>query len=151
MQRSAYAPAAVLPDYAGGAEHASVTEAIRNATLVVVSCRPGVFDLDAVKETIEIAREARKPYAVIVNATPPKRQDALAALNIPGLGRADYAALEFLAGVGRRRGRHGVRRRVLCRGQNGPALRGYRKVGEANPRREACAPAALVAGIYALG
>jgi hypothetical protein len=31
MQRSAYAPAAVLPDYAGGAEHASVTEAIRNA------------------------------------------------------------------------------------------------------------------------
>jgi chromosome partitioning protein len=49
-------------------------------------CRPGVFDLDAVKETIEFAREAHKPYAVIVNAAPPKRQDVLAALNIPVWG-----------------------------------------------------------------
>jgi chromosome partitioning protein len=74
-----------------------VTEAIRNATLVVVSCRPGVFDLDAMRETIEFAREARKPYAVIVNAALPKRQDVesstvaqaragLAALNIPVWG-----------------------------------------------------------------
>jgi chromosome partitioning protein len=76
---------------------ASVTEAIRTATLVVIPCRPGVFDLDAVKETIEFAREARKPYAVVINAAPPKREgvespsvtqarDSLAALLIPVWG-----------------------------------------------------------------
>ncbi len=54
---------------------ASVTDAIRAATLVVVPCRPGVFDLDAVRETIDFAREARKPYAVVINAAPPRRQE----------------------------------------------------------------------------
>jgi hypothetical protein len=117
MQRSAYAPAAVLPDYVGGAEHASVTEAIRNAKLVVVSCRPGVFDLDAVKETIEFAREE--------------------------FDAGSYAAAKM-----------------------GRLWAANRKVGEGDPRRacerrhasrrgltgvEACAPAALVAGIHALG
>ena len=76
---------------------ASVTEAIRAATLVVIPCRPGVFDLDAVTETVAFAREARKPYAVIINGAPPKRQDvespmvaqartSLAALQIPVWG-----------------------------------------------------------------
>jgi chromosome partitioning protein len=55
---------------------ASVTDAIRAATLVIIPCRPGVFDLDAVKETIDFARQARKPYAVVINAAPPRRQDA---------------------------------------------------------------------------
>jgi len=54
---------------------ANVAEAIRSATLVIIPCRPGVFDLDAVKETVEIARAARKPYAVVINGAPPKRQD----------------------------------------------------------------------------
>ena len=87
---------------------ASVTDAIRTATLVVIPCRPGVFDLDAVKETIEFAREARKPYAVVINAAPPKRQDVesptvtqareiLGALQIPVWGgqitqRANFSA-----------------------------------------------------------
>src|SRR5579862_3360765 len=76
---------------------ASVTDAIRTATLVVIPCRPGVFDLDAVKHTIDFAREARRPYAVVINAAPPKRQDAespsvttaresLASLQIPVWG-----------------------------------------------------------------
>jgi hypothetical protein len=34
-----------------------------------------VFDLTAVRETIEICRAARKPYAVVVNAAPVKRAD----------------------------------------------------------------------------
>jgi chromosome partitioning protein len=87
---------------------ASVTDAIGTATLVVIPCRPGVFDLDAVKQTIECAREARKPYAVIINAAPPKRQDVesptvthareiLGALQIPVWGgqitqRANFSA-----------------------------------------------------------
>jgi chromosome partitioning protein len=76
---------------------ASVTDAIRAATLVIVPCRPGVFDLEAVKETIAFAREVRKPYAVVLNAAPPRRQDVesstvtqaregLAALQIPVWG-----------------------------------------------------------------
>jgi len=87
---------------------ASVTDAIRTATLVVIPCRPGVFDLDAVKHTIEFAREARRPYAVVINAAPPKRQDVesptvthareiLGALQIPVWGgqitqRANFSA-----------------------------------------------------------
>jgi chromosome partitioning protein len=59
---------------------ASVTEAIRAATLVVVPCRPGVFDLDAVKDTVAFARQLRKPYAVVINGAPPRRQDVESAL-----------------------------------------------------------------------
>jgi chromosome partitioning protein len=86
---------------------AGVLEALRAATLVVIPCRPGVFDLDAVKETISFSRGARKPYAVVINAAPPKRQDvesavvtqareSLAGLNVPVWGgqitnRANYA------------------------------------------------------------
>ncbi len=52
-----------------------VTEAIQCATLVVIPCRPGVFDLDAVQETIGYARRARTPYAVVINGAPPKREE----------------------------------------------------------------------------
>jgi chromosome partitioning protein len=52
----------------------SVLEAIEAATLVIIPCRPGLFDLEAVQDTIELARHARTPYAVVFNAAPPKRQ-----------------------------------------------------------------------------
>src|SRR5438067_2427666 len=45
-----------------------VTEAIRAATLVVVPARPTVFDVAAVKETIDFTRQFRRPYAVVINA-----------------------------------------------------------------------------------
>lgn len=54
---------------------AVVAEAIRLATLVVIPARPGLFDLDAVHDTIALCRELRKPYAVVINGAPPKRQD----------------------------------------------------------------------------
>jgi chromosome partitioning protein len=54
---------------------ASVIEAIEAATLVIVPCRPGLFDIDAVQETIAFARQARTPYAVVFNAAPPRRQE----------------------------------------------------------------------------
>jgi chromosome partitioning protein len=50
-------------------------EAIRAATLVLVPARPGFFDLNAVRETVAAARERNKPYAVVLNATPVKRDD----------------------------------------------------------------------------
>ena len=52
-----------------------VTEAIRAATLVVIPARATVFDLMAVQETIALARELRRPYAVVINSAPPKRDD----------------------------------------------------------------------------
>ena len=54
---------------------ASAIEAIEAATLVVIPCRPGLFDIDAVQETIAFARQARTPFAVVFNAAPPKRQN----------------------------------------------------------------------------
>ena len=52
-----------------------VQEAIRAATLVVIPARPGFFDLNAVRETVATARERDRPYAVVLNATPPRRDD----------------------------------------------------------------------------
>jgi chromosome partitioning protein len=54
---------------------AIVNDAIRAATLVVIPARPSVFDIDAVKDTIAYARERRKPYAVVLNAVPPRRDN----------------------------------------------------------------------------
>jgi chromosome partitioning protein len=54
---------------------ALVNDAIRSATLVIIPTRPTVFDLNAVRETIDICRSARKPYAVVINAAPTKRDD----------------------------------------------------------------------------
>ena len=34
------------------------------------------IDLDAVQETMGYARQARKPYAVVINGAPPKREGA---------------------------------------------------------------------------
>lgn len=54
---------------------AVVSDAIRAATLVVIPARPSVFDLSAVKETIDLCRERRRPYAVVINGAPAKRDD----------------------------------------------------------------------------
>ena len=54
---------------------AVVEDAIRNATMVVIPARPGVFDIDAVKETIAVCRSNRKPYAVVINGAPARRDD----------------------------------------------------------------------------
>lgn len=53
----------------------AITDIIRAATLVVIPARPGVFDLNAIKETIAVARRVRRPFAVVLNATPPKRMN----------------------------------------------------------------------------
>ncbi|HEY1364591.1 MAG TPA: ParA family protein [Xanthobacteraceae bacterium] len=52
-----------------------VQEAIRAATLVVIPARPGFFDLNAVRETVATARERIKPYCVVLNAAPAKRDE----------------------------------------------------------------------------
>jgi chromosome partitioning protein len=52
-----------------------VQEAIRVASLVVIPARPGFFDIAAVRETVAIARQGKKPYAVVINAAPVKRDE----------------------------------------------------------------------------
>jgi chromosome partitioning protein len=59
---------------------ARVVDAVEAATLVIVPCRPSVFDIAAVQETIAFARKRRTPYAVVVNAAPPRRDDFEAAV-----------------------------------------------------------------------
>ncbi|OQW57971.1 MAG: cobyrinic acid a,c-diamide synthase [Proteobacteria bacterium SG_bin9] len=54
---------------------AVVEDAIRNATLVVIPARPGVFDINAVQETIQLCRSARRPYAVVLNGAPAMRDN----------------------------------------------------------------------------
>ena len=55
---------------------AVVEDAIKHATMVVIPARPGVFDVNAVQETILTCRAARKPYAVVLNGAPARRDDA---------------------------------------------------------------------------
>ena len=52
---------------------AVVDDAIKNATMVIIPARPGVFDVDAVQDTIQSCRTARKPYAVVINGAPARR------------------------------------------------------------------------------
>ena len=52
---------------------AVVDDAIRNATMVVIPARPGVFDVNAVQGTIQSCRSAREPYAVVINGAPAMR------------------------------------------------------------------------------
>ena len=52
-----------------------VQEAMRAATLVLIPARPGFFDLDSVRETIATARERDKPFAVVLNAAPVRREE----------------------------------------------------------------------------
>jgi chromosome partitioning protein len=54
---------------------AVVEDAIRHATMVVIPARPGIFDIDAVKETIALCRANRKPYAVVINGAPARRSE----------------------------------------------------------------------------
>src|SRR5262249_56830504 len=96
---------------------AIVTDAIKAATLVIIPTRPTVFDLTAVRETIELCRSVRKPYAVAINAAPVKRdeqespivtqaRESLAKLRVPVWGgqitqRTNFS-LSIAAGEGAR-------------------------------------------------
>jgi chromosome partitioning protein len=85
----------VLIDTPPNAE-ASVAEAIWHADLVVIPMRPGLFDVDAVQATIQMCRDLKKPYAVVINAAPAKNgsddatvadaRGAMQALDVPTWG-----------------------------------------------------------------
>ena len=56
------------------APHSETTSlaAARTTDLVLVPCRPTLFDLHAIRETLDIAMLAKKPAKVILNAVPPR-------------------------------------------------------------------------------
>ena len=100
------------PDQVG----AGVVEAIRLATLVIVLARPGVFDLAAVRDTIELRREPASLYCVVMNGqvreAPRRRRRRRGAdspgprrRQHPGLVRPDHPPGRFLPGARSRRGR----------------------------------------------
>jgi chromosome partitioning protein len=94
---------------------ASVVDAIRAARLVIIPCRPGLLDIDAVQETIDFSRRLGTPYAVVFNGAPPKREDAespvvtaarecLAELNVPVWGGQITYRVSFSLAVSRGEG-----------------------------------------------
>ncbi len=72
------------------APHSEATSlaAARATDLVLVPCRPTLFDLHAIRETLDIALLAKKPAIVILNAVPPRgsfaqqARDAIATYDI---------------------------------------------------------------------
>ena len=97
-------PAAVLQAERAGYEwvfidtppnvSAIVAEAIQAATLVIIPARLTLFDLAAIKETMVLCRRLNKPYAVVINGVPPRRDNTespfvrearavLGSLNVP--------------------------------------------------------------------
>jgi chromosome partitioning protein len=75
-----------------------VGEAIRAATLVVIPARPSLFDLSAVRETVATARERDKPYAVVLNAAPVKRDDKEAPVVTQARAHLDALGIPVWAG-----------------------------------------------------
>jgi chromosome partitioning protein len=64
--------------------------AARAADYVLIPCRPGILDLRAISDTIDIVRLAKTPVAVVLNAVPPRGQSiameaeqAIASYDVP--------------------------------------------------------------------
>ena len=79
--RSAKAGLVIL-DTAPHSESTALAAA-RASDLVLIPCRPAIFDLHAIKNTIDIAQISKKPAALVFNAVPVQgtaQQEAIAAL-----------------------------------------------------------------------
>lgn len=63
--------AAVIIDTAPHSESAALAAA-RAADLILIPCRPAILDLHAIGTTIDLARLAGTPAAVVLNAVPPR-------------------------------------------------------------------------------
>ncbi|AVT82988.1 ParA family protein [Rhodopseudomonas palustris] len=94
---------------------AVVDDAIRNATMVIIPARPGVFDVNAVQDTIQTCRSHRKPYAVVLNGAPALRdevesrivtiaRDALAKFKAPVWGGQITNRADLLMALGEGQG-----------------------------------------------
>jgi hypothetical protein len=61
------------------------------ADVILIPCRPHLLDLQAIPLSVELARIAQKPFAVVLNAVPPKgplAQEASVVLVQQGIPRS---------------------------------------------------------------
>ena len=70
--------------------------AARSADLILIPCRPALFDLHAVGASIDLARLAAKDYRVVLNAVPPR--GGIAAETRTALVDAGYSVTEGALG-----------------------------------------------------
>ena len=61
----------VILDTAPNADQ-TASLAARAADLVLIPCRPSTFDLEAIETTLLLAKAAKKPAYVVLNAVPPR-------------------------------------------------------------------------------
>ena len=61
----------VILDTAPNADQTASLSA-RAADLVLIPCRPSTFDLEAIETTLLLAKAAKKPAYVVLNAVPPR-------------------------------------------------------------------------------
>jgi chromosome partitioning protein len=79
--------ALAIIDTAPHSEHAALAAA-RSADLILIPCRPAILDLRAINSTIDLAKLAGKPAAVVLNSVPPRGslgQDADHAIEVYGV------------------------------------------------------------------
>lgn len=78
----------VIIDTAPHSESAALAAA-RVADLILIPCRPAILDLRAIGNTIDLAKMAGKPAAVVLNTVPPRgsladdASEAVAGYNMP--------------------------------------------------------------------
>jgi chromosome partitioning protein len=98
-QAAAQSADLVLIDSAPNADSASLAAA-RVADLILIPCRPAVFDLDAIGTTLNLAAVAHKPAWVVLNAVPPTGklgEEAAATLQQGGVQVAPQALHQLVA------------------------------------------------------
>ncbi len=74
-------------DTAPHSESAALAAA-RAADLILIPCRPAILDLRAIQATIDLAKLAGKPVAVVLNSVPPRGplgDDAVEAIGVYGV------------------------------------------------------------------
>ena len=79
--------ALTIIDTSPHSENAALAAA-RSADLILIPCRPAILDLRAINSTIDLAKLARKPAAVVLNSVPPRGslgEDADQAIEVYGV------------------------------------------------------------------
>jgi chromosome partitioning protein len=75
-----------------------VQEAIRVATMVVIPVRPGFFDIAAVQETVKTCLGQNRPYAVVINSAPVKREQKEAPAVVSSRAEFDRLSIPVWSG-----------------------------------------------------
>ena len=76
--------------------------AARAADLVLIPCRPAVFDLRAIASSVDLAQIAKKPALIVINAAPPRgplADQAAKAIQVYGVHIAKFRITQRIAFV----------------------------------------------------